>query len=372
MHITAANGTTPAPATTSLTACEHRSVGVIVQDAAGQYLMFEQATAPGIAPPAGHLAPYGEPEQAARALVAEQTGLIVGHLTPVTAGWRPGRYDRCTGVDRSGHYWHLFQTTLTGEVAPSVRAAGRPRWLMAHQVQALAYRTVDHAHGLITDEQFAACPGLAPVWVDLLATAHVIVIDDLDLALVEDLATRPPLTPASETPTQAVPVAVSGTVRARPDRLDEHGAAELLAETEAVRTELARTDAKAATVLAFAGTAFSVLAALSVLAPELAVPARVGLAGAVALLGASSAVALGVIRPSLPRSGPGTGFVAHAAVRDAEELLAVLADDPQARRARDIVHLSRTARAKYRRLRLAIDLAFAALAALAVAAVFAL
>ncbi|WP_051864161.1 Pycsar system effector family protein [Streptosporangium roseum] len=148
----------------------------------------------------------------------------------------------------------------------------------------------------------------------------------------------------------------------RLQRLDESAAADLITEAEAARTELARTDTKAATVLAFAGTAFSVLAALAVLASSLAVPARIGLGIAVALLAAASAVALMVIRPSLPRRGQGTGFTAHAELTDPDELLAELATDPETRRARDVIRLSQIARSKYRRLRLAVGLMLAALA----------
>ncbi|MEV4180686.1 Pycsar system effector family protein [Streptosporangium canum] len=146
----------------------------------------------------------------------------------------------------------------------------------------------------------------------------------------------------------------------RLQRLDESAAADLIAEATAARTELARTDTKAGIVLAFAGTAFSVLAALTVLASGLALPGRVGLGIAVVLLAAASAVALTVIRPSLPRHG-GTGFVSHAQAADVDDLLEQLADDPETRRGRDVIRLSQIARAKYRGLRLAVDLMLAAL-----------
>lgn len=158
-------------------------------------------------------------------------------------------------------------------------------------------------------------------------------------------------------PDSVIPLAAD-----RLQRLDEQAAADLIAEAEAARTELARTDTKAATVLAFASTSFSVLAALVTLASGLAVPARIGLGVAVALLAAASAVTLGVIRPSLPRRGwQGTGFIANADAGDPEELLADLADDPETRRARDVIRLSQIAKAKYTRLRWSVDLMLAAL-----------
>ncbi|GAA3523459.1 hypothetical protein FHR32_008399 [Streptosporangium album] len=122
--------------------------------------------------------------------------------------------------------------------------------------------------------------------------------------------------------------------RAWLDRHDAQGAADLAAEADAARTELIRTDTKAGVVLAFASTTFSVLAALVTLASGLAVPSRIGLGMAVALLAAAATVARGVIRPSLPRKGAGTGFVANAELGDAEELLDELAADPETRRAR--------------------------------------
>ncbi|MFD8533855.1 Pycsar system effector family protein [Streptosporangium canum] len=147
----------------------------------------------------------------------------------------------------------------------------------------------------------------------------------------------------------------------RLQRLDEQAAADLIAEADAARVELARTDTKAGIILAFAGTAFSVLAALAVLASGLAIPGRIGLGIAVVLLATASAVALAVIRPSLPRQG-GTGFVSHAEVVDVDDLLEQLAVDPETRRARDVIRLSQIARAKYKGLRLAVDLMLAALA----------
>ncbi|MFC3982822.1 Pycsar system effector family protein [Streptosporangium jomthongense] len=153
---------------------------------------------------------------------------------------------------------------------------------------------------------------------------------------------------------------------------DDFGTADLLAEATAARAELARTDTKTGILLAFAGTVFSVLAALAVLASGLAVSARIGLGAAVVLLAAACGVGLAVVRPSLPRAGQATGVLANAAVTDPEELLAVLAGDVETRRAEDVIRLARIASAKYRRLRLAIDLALAALVVLVITAAVAL
>ncbi|MBB4706168.1 hypothetical protein BJ982_007798 [Sphaerisporangium siamense] len=139
----------------------------------------------------------------------------------------------------------------------------------------------------------------------------------------------------------------------------------LEAEAAAVRAELARTDSKAAMLLGFAGTGFSLLAAIgAAVTTRLPLLAQGGLWGTVALLAAAVAVLLAVIRPSLPRDG-GTGFVAHAALT-AEQLLEVLGREQAApgRQAADVVRLSVIALAKYRRIRTATHLMYAALAVL--------
>uniref|UniRef100_UPI003F496447 Pycsar system effector family protein n=1 Tax=Sphaerisporangium sp. CA-236357 TaxID=3240030 RepID=UPI003F496447 len=161
------------------------------------------------------------------------------------------------------------------------------------------------------------------------------------------------------------------STRRRP-AFDLKGAAVVLsialdAEATAARAELARGDSKAAMLLGFAGTGFSLLAAIgAVISGHLAPVAQIGLWFAVAALAVSVAVLLWVIRPFLPRTG-GTGFVAHAA-SDVDQLLATLSgdqDDPR-RQAADVIMLSRLAVAKFRKLRTATHLMYAALAVLVV------
>ncbi|MEV8634325.1 Pycsar system effector family protein [Streptosporangium sp. NPDC051023] len=137
--------------------------------------------------------------------------------------------------------------------------------------------------------------------------------------------------------------------------------ADLFAAADAARTEISRTDTKAGVLLAFTGTAFSILAALSILTLQLAHSARVGLAVAVMLLGVSSSVALNVIRPRLPRPGKSTGVMAYAELRTPEELLEALRGNTQTRQAADVLCLAQIARAKHRRLQRAVGLVQAAL-----------
>ncbi|MBB4706166.1 hypothetical protein BJ982_007797 [Sphaerisporangium siamense] len=142
--------------------------------------------------------------------------------------------------------------------------------------------------------------------------------------------------------------------------------------TPAARRSLARTLGLNRPFTALTLTALAVLViataaeadALYGVACVLALLAQGGLWGTVALLAAAVAVLLAVIRPSLPRDG-GTGFVAHAALT-AEQLLEVLGREQAApgRQAADVVRLSVIALAKYRRIRTATHLMYAALAVL--------
>lgn len=135
----------------------------------------------------------------------------------------------------------------------------------------------------------------------------------------------------------------------------------------AARAELARTDTKAGILLAFSGTAFGVLAALAMLAATLPLPARIALGIAVALLAASSALALRVVRPTLPRSrAQATGVMAYAYATSAAEMPGEMAD-VDAHHAQDVTNLAKLARTKYRGLQLAVDLLLWALVAVGLA-----
>lgn len=146
-----------------------------------------------------------------------------------------------------------------------------------------------------------------------------------------------------------------------PDVLDV-----LRAEADAARAELARIDSKAAALTGWAGTGFAVISAAATITtlPTAATAALVAGAG---LLAAAVAVLLTVIRPSIPRRG-GTGFVRIAALRDGEQLQELVSVDLAAQRrqaAAHVVRLSQIALAKYRRLRVAVDLLLTALVVLA-------
>ncbi|WP_219826030.1 NUDIX domain-containing protein [Nonomuraea typhae] len=187
--------------------CDRTSVGVLITDPQGRYLMFERASAPiGVAPAAGHAAEHGTFEEAAHAEVAEELGLTVTSLTPLIHGWRDnvcGRHPAPEADGRRGHHWEIFQAKVTGTPAPSPRETRQARWLSVEELQQFARRTAEHALGLIDAATFAAAPGIEPVWVGWLAEAGLIALDRELLAVIDRLASRPPargrLTPKAVT-----------------------------------------------------------------------------------------------------------------------------------------------------------------------------
>lgn len=175
-------------------ACCNQVVGVIIHDRAGRLLMFQRATPPaGVAPAAGHVGEHGDPEAAAIAEVREEVGLTVTGLELLATRWLP---DSCGSRQLPGpqgfdHHWSIYRADVTGVVAVDVREAVNPRWCTPAQVQALADRTVDWAHGGLTDTQFTARPGLEPVWVLWLHHLGLIHVSPADLSLITPLACRP-------------------------------------------------------------------------------------------------------------------------------------------------------------------------------------
>lgn len=134
-------------------------------------------------------------------------------------------------------------------------------------------------------------------------------------------------------------------------------------EADIVRNELARVDNKAATLLAFSLGLLTALAALAVAVPRLT-PAGLVLIGITALpLVLAAALALTAVRPRI-QSAKVTGFVAYARASNGTEMAAAMASTDDA--AEDLHLLSRIAVAKFRIVRVAVDLMRTTLVLLAV------
>lgn len=171
--------------------CDNASVGILIVNDHGQFLMFDRNTAPaGVAPSAGHVFDdHDSYEKAARAEVSEELGLTVETLELMPAGgWRNNRCRREPGQRGIGHQWQIFRATVSGELNASQRETRNVRWLTADDLQALADRTIDYAHGNITDDEFVTSPGIEPVWVRFLTELGEITASPRDLDLIERVA----------------------------------------------------------------------------------------------------------------------------------------------------------------------------------------
>ncbi|WP_055477556.1 NUDIX domain-containing protein [Sphaerimonospora mesophila] len=174
--------------------CDNASVGVLVADENGRWLMFERATfPPGVAPAAGHVFDdHAGYESAARAEVAEELGLTVTslELLPV-GGWRPNRCRRQPGPRGVGHQWQIYRASVAGRLAPSARETRNVRWLTPAELQQLADVTVAYANGHITAREFEDRPGIEPVWVQWLSDYGLIAVTPEDLAAIDQAAANP-------------------------------------------------------------------------------------------------------------------------------------------------------------------------------------
>lgn len=177
---------TAPPAGATPARCDHTSVGVLISSPAG-LLVFERATPPaGIAPVAGHIDTHCSPEQAAIAEVTEEVGLTVTRLHMLHHGWRANRCRRATN-GAAGHQWTLFEAQTSGQLQPSPREVRAPRFLHPGQLQRHALRTAAVATGRITAEEFAARPGLEPVWARFLHDLQLIALPAAVLDRIEEV-----------------------------------------------------------------------------------------------------------------------------------------------------------------------------------------
>ncbi|GII05748.1 Pycsar system effector family protein [Planobispora takensis] len=129
----------------------------------------------------------------------------------------------------------------------------------------------------------------------------------------------------------------------------------IAARTAVVRGELARADAQAGTALGWTGTAAAVVLALSAIgARGLSVSAHITLWTGAALVAGAVWVLLSAVSPTIPRRG-GVGFVLDAEDTPEELLARLSAPVEQTDRdaAVELIYLSRLAKRKFYRIRLA-------------------
>lgn len=179
--------------------CDNASVGVMIHDGDGRWLLFERAAFPvGIAPCAGHVFDeHRDYRDAACAEVEEELGLTVKRLYSAgVGGWRPNRCRREPGPRGTGHMWNVYTAEVSGELRPSPRETRGVHWLDEQDMQRLAGRTASYARGEISHAVFSAAPGIEPVWVTFLVALGMITMHVSDLAVIDQLAAAgsvPPL-----------------------------------------------------------------------------------------------------------------------------------------------------------------------------------
>lgn len=176
--------------------CDHRSVGVVLTDPVGRFLLLTRAKPPtGRAPVAGHVDGHGQYPVAAVAEAEEEAGLSIDGLHEVDEGWVPNICRRPPSRPvHDGHDWVIYAAReaepSTATYCPDETRGGY--WYTPGQVQDLAERTVRWAAGYIRDDRYLAAPGLEPVWVYWLSRLGHITVDDRDLAMVAEVYRRPP------------------------------------------------------------------------------------------------------------------------------------------------------------------------------------
>jgi 8-oxo-dGTP pyrophosphatase MutT (NUDIX family) len=114
----------------------HESAGVIVQNEAGEILLFARALfPPGFTVPAGHVDRDEEPARTAAREVSEEVGLQVGDLELLDDA--DVEADCCRrGCDH--HRWHLYRARVTGPPEVTVNEEGTDaRWVTLDEALAL-------------------------------------------------------------------------------------------------------------------------------------------------------------------------------------------------------------------------------------------
>ncbi len=152
--------------------CDHTSVGVVIRDAQGRFLLLKRARFPvGIAPPAGHIDDHGSAEQAALDEVQEELGLTI---KPEDLHWtaiRDRRIDnQCRRTDGTYHVWTVYKAeTFTGQLKPSADETKGAAWYTSNQVKALIAGTKNYETGNVAEEDWEANPGMEPIWASFFA-----------------------------------------------------------------------------------------------------------------------------------------------------------------------------------------------------------
>lgn len=147
------------------TYCDHKSVGVIIQNEKGDVLLLDRARFPfGLAPPAGHVDDHGSLEQTAIDETFEEVGLRVSDLEKVIEERRVDNVCRRFGGDY--HMWTVFTAAeATGDIIPNSDETKGASWRSLVDLQNLAQQTRERKVGAQT---------LEPIWLDFFSELGLI------------------------------------------------------------------------------------------------------------------------------------------------------------------------------------------------------
>jgi ADP-ribose pyrophosphatase YjhB (NUDIX family) len=152
--------------------CDHTSVGMLVWKEE-KLLLIERKKVPfGFAPPAGHVDNRASYEIAADSELFEEVGLSPKRRTLVAEG---RQNNACRRVGGSWHYWKIYKVEVVDyNVSLSIAEAKQIKWCSLAELKKLTLRTEQYLAGEIHDKEWAASPGLEPVWREWLKQLHIV------------------------------------------------------------------------------------------------------------------------------------------------------------------------------------------------------
>lgn len=152
--------------------CDNTSVGLIIKDKAGRFLIIERMKPPfGFAVPAGHL--DGDTFEAGLVReVKEEVGLDVQKYKKVL----DRRFDNpCRRESGTWHHWQVYRAEeWSGEVKRSESETKQALWLTHSEIGALAERTTAYILGSISEKEWQEKPGLEVVWYEIFKILGII------------------------------------------------------------------------------------------------------------------------------------------------------------------------------------------------------
>lgn len=126
--------------------CDHKSVGVIVENEFDEILLLSRARYPfGWAAPAGHVDVHGGIEQTAVDEVSEETGVVVsiGALEKVIDGLRI--FNKCRRPGGDFHDWTVYKARVRSqELQQNLEEVIESRWVSRQVLAELALASSQH------------------------------------------------------------------------------------------------------------------------------------------------------------------------------------------------------------------------------------